>query len=225
MGRPLKREKNHTRQMILRSASKLFIEKGYSETRIRDIAADSKVQYSEVFRIFGDKDRILSELVGLVIDYQFVTTENVLKNITNDKLLHYAFETVLQLYVAESLEHIREMYAVSYSLPHSSKVIYRTITSKLEEVFRDSHPDLDTKDFYELEIATAGIMRGFITVPCDMYFTMERKIHRFLETTLKIYDVSQDKLNEVLEFVHKFNFQDIANELLRNLFNYLKSRT
>ena len=31
------------------------------------------------------------------------------KNVTNDKLLMYAFETVLQLHMAESIEHIREM--------------------------------------------------------------------------------------------------------------------
>lgn len=225
MGRPLKREKSSTRSLILKSASKLFIEKGYSETRIRDIAVDAKVQYSEVFRLFNDKDTILSELVGLVIDFQFLTTEKILKNITSSSLYKYAFETVLQLYVAESIEHIREMYAESYSLPHSSKVIYRTITSKLEEVFKSYLPTYDTKDFYELEIAAAGIMRGFITVPCDMYFTIERKTRRFLETTFKLYEVPSTTTEEVIEFLKQFNFQDIANELLKNLHNYLKSRT
>ena len=225
MGRPLKRERSSTRSLILRSASKLFIERGYSETRIRDIANDAKVQYSEVFRLFQDKDSILSALVGLVIEFQFEMTEKYLNGVTDNKLYKYAFETILQLYVAESVEHIREMYAVSYSLPHSSQVIYRTITSKLEDVFKDLHPKLDTKDFYEYEIATAGIMRGFITVPCDMYFTMERKIRRFLESTLRIYKVSDETIEDVISFVSKFNFQDIANELLHSLFTYLKDRT
>ena len=225
MGRPLKREKSSTRSLILRSASKLFIERGYSETRIRDIANDAKVQYSEVFRLFQDKDSILSALVGLVIEFQFDMTEKHLNGVTDNKLYKYAFETILQLYVAESIEHIREMYAVSYSLPHSSQVIYRTITSKLEDVFKDLHPNLDTKDFYEYEIATAGIMRGFITVPCDMYFTMERKIRRFLESTLRIYKVSDETIEDVIQFVSKFKFQDIANETLHSLFIYLKNRT
>ena len=225
MGRPLKREKHSTRSLILKSASKLFIERGYSETRIRDIAADAKVQYSEVFRLFKDKDTILSELVGLVIEFQFDLTEKHLAGITDSKLFKYAFETVLQLYVAESVEHIREMYAVSYSLPHSSQVIYRTITSKLEEVFKETNPHLDTKDFYEYEIATAGIMRGFITVPCDMYFTMERKIRRFLETTFRIYKLSDEEIEEIINFVSQFKFQDLANELLNSLFVYLKNRT
>ena len=81
------------------------------------------------------------------------------KEKNTDKVLAYIFESVLQLYIAESKEHIREMYSVSYSLMNSSKVIYKTITSKLMEVFKEHLPHLEEKDFYELEIASAGIMK------------------------------------------------------------------
>ena len=225
MARKLNREKNITKSMILHSASKLFLERGYANTKIADIAHDAGITYNEVFRICTDKETILCELVGLVLECQFKETERILKNVTNDKLLMYAFETVLQLHMAESIEHIREMYSVSYSLPHSSKIIYRTITSKLEEVFKSSLPHLETKDFYELEIASAGIMRGFITVPCDIYFTMNRKIKRFLETTFKIYNVSDEKILEVIEFVNQFDFTKIAKDVINSLFDYLQTNT
>ena len=225
MARKLNREKKITKSMILHSASKLFLERGYSNTKILDIANDAGITYNEVFRICTDKETILCELVGLVLECQFKETEKILKGITSDKLKMYAFETVLQLHMAESIEHIREMYVVSYSLPHSSKIIYKTITSKLEEVFKDYLPHLETKDFYELEIASAGIMRGFITVPCDMYFTMNRKINRFLETTFKIYNVSEEKIKETIEFVNQFDFSSIADDVISLLFDYLKSNT
>ena len=135
-----------------------------------------------------------------------------------------AFETVLQLYVAEGVEHIREMYLVSYSLPNASKVVYKTITSKLEDVFKGSLPELETKDFYELEIASAGIMRGYISVPCDMYFTMERKRKRFLETLFKIYDVPKEKVIDIIKFIEQFDFKKHADDLLKSLFNYLESK-
>ena len=225
MARKLNRDKTITKSMILHSASKLFLERGYSNTKILDIANDAGITYNEVFRICNDKETILCELVGLVLECQFKETEKILKDITSDKLKMYAFETVLQLHMAESIEHIREMYIVSYSLPHSSKIIYKTITSKLEEVFKDYLPHLETKDFYELEIASAGIMRGFITVPCDMYFTMNRKINRFLETTFKIYSVSEEKILETIEFVNQFDFSSIADDVISLLFDYLKSNT
>ena len=209
---------------MLHAASKLFIERGYHNTRIKDIANEAGVSYNEVFRILQDKETILCELVGLVLECQFETSKELLKDITDDKLLFYAFETVLQLHIAESKEHIREMYSVSYSLMNSSKVIYKTITSKLMDVFKDHLPHLEEKDFYELEIASAGIMRGYLSIPCDMYFTMKRKVRKFLETTFKIYDVSKEKIEAAIEFVSKFDFKEISLNVINNLFKYLESR-
>ncbi len=71
MPRPLNRKKEETRSLILHSAAKLFIEQGYSNTRIKDIANDANVSYNDVFRLFEEKDNILSELVGLVLEFQF----------------------------------------------------------------------------------------------------------------------------------------------------------
>lgn len=225
MARPTKRGKELTKSMILHSASKLFLERGYEETRIKDIALDAGISYNEVFRICTDKENILCELVGLVLERQFEVSKEILTGKTNDKILFYAFETVLQLNMAEAIEHIREMYLVSYSLQNSSRVIYNTITNKLEEVFKDHLPHLQTKDFYELEIASAGIMRGFLSVPCDIYFTMDRKVKRFLETTFKIYDIKEEKILEAINFVEQFDFRAIALNVIDSLYKYLDDRT
>ena len=44
-----------------------------------------------------------------------------------------------------------------------------------------------------MEIASAGIMRSFMAVPCGLYSTPEAKIARFLDYTLKIYNVPAKK--------------------------------
>ena len=139
--------------------------------------------------------------------------------------MFYAFETTLQLYLAESSEHMREMYNVSYSLFNSSQKVYNTITNKLEYIFKEHLPHLETKDFYELEIASAGVMRNFMSVPCNMYFTMERKIRRFLEATFLIYRVDDKKIEEAINFVSKFNFKEISKDLLDSLLDYLEHKT
>ena len=57
-----------------------------------------------------------------------------------------------------------------------------------------------------------------------MYFTMKRKVRKFLETTFKIYDVSKEKIEEAIEFVSKFDFNEISLNVINNLFIYLESR-
>ena len=208
---------------ILRSAAKLFLEKGYKNTTMNELAKVSNISYGALFRTFEDKEAVLCELVGYVLEAQFEMSEKLLKDY-EDKILFYAFETTLQLYLAESSEHVREMYIVSYSLFNSSQKVYDTITNKLEYIFKEHLPNLETKDFYELEIASAGIMRNFMSVPCDIHFTMEHKIRRFLETTFLIYRVDDKKINEAIEFISKFDFKEIANDLLTSLLNYLETK-
>lgn len=215
-------EKNQSK--ILHAAASLFLEKGFRETKMAELAQNAGVSYGALFRAFDDKDTILSELVALVLEAQFEAAERMVAGKTEDRILFYAAETTLQLYMAESSEHMREMYAVSYSLPKSMDTVYHTITNKLEYVFGEHLPHLETKDFYELEIASGGIMRSFMTVPCDMYFTMDRKVRRFLETTFLVYRVPDEKIREAIDFVSRFDYPTLARRTIDTLLVYLKSK-
>lgn len=224
MPRPLNRERGKTRTLVLHSATKLFIENGYTNTRIKDIAVDSGVGYNEIFRMFIDKDNLLSQLIDLVIEHQFEMSKKYLKD-QNDGLLLYVFECALQLYISELSDNIREMYAVSYSMPNTSHKIYDYITGKLETVFKKYLPEYETKDFYELEIAAAGIMRGFIINPCNMYFTMDRKINRFVKTLLKIFEVPKEEIDEIIKTITTFDMKLYAKEVMDTLYEYISTRT
>ena len=78
------------------------------------------------------------------------------------------------------------------------------------------------KDFYELELASGGIMRSFLSVPCDRYFTMERKIKRFIETTLLVYEVPKSKIEMGINFVSQFDFKYLADLTIKNMLKYLE---
>lgn len=214
-----------TKSKLLHIVAGMFLEQGYHKTTLRDISAESGVAYSSLINIFGSKEGILSELVEFVLEGQFEATAKLLQGVTEDKILFYAAETTLQLYMAESHEHIREMYAVSYSLPETSKKIYGAITHKQEQIFAELLPELDTKDFYCLEIASGGIMRSFMTVPCDMFFTMEMKVRFFLESAFRVYKVPEEKIAEAIEFVSGFDFAAIAESVIKNMLSYLESKT
>jgi len=175
--------------------------------------------------MFVDKDNLLSHLVNLVIEHQFEKSVEYLKDQSEDKLLLYIFECVLQLYICEINDNIREMYAVSYSMPSTSHKIYDYITEKLENVFHKYLPEYETKDFYELEIAAAGIMRGFIINPCNMYFTIDRKVNRFIKTLLKIFEVPKEEVEDVIKKIEKFNMKEYSKEVVDTLYEYISNRT
>ena len=88
---------------------------------------------------------------------------------------------------------LRELYMTAYSLQSTSEYIYQNISKKLETFFAPYLPGAQASDFYELEIASAGVMRGFMGRPCDLYFTIERKLRRFLSCCMRLYCVPEEK--------------------------------
>ena len=213
------------RSKVLHVAARLFLEKGYTNTSLREISAAAGVAYGSMTFAFGTKEGILSELVEFVLDGQFEAAERLVKGRTEDKILFYAVETTLQLYMAESSDHIRELYTCSYSQEASSKKIYNKITLKLSEIFKETYPQFQMVDFFEKELASAGVMRNYMTRPCDLFFPMERKVRAFLENTFLIYEVPREKIEEAVDFVSGYDFESIASEVISNMLAYLESRT
>lgn len=212
------------RSKVLRAAAKMFIESGYEKTSIAKMAEAAQVNRGSLCFVFKDKESILCELVSHVLQMQFDLATELLGDKASDKILFYAVETILQLHIAESSEQMREMYNVSYSMPNCANVIYRFITARLEAAFSDRLPDWETKDFYEREIAAAGIMRNFMSVPCDLYFTMDRKIRAFLESTFLLFRVPDEKIAEVIAFVETLDWDSVIESATDRLPEYFDSK-
>lgn len=223
---PAKRKSGaEVKSRVLHAAAKLFLTVGYDKASIIRIADAAEVNRGSLCFVFKDKESMVCELVSHVIDHQFAAVTDLLKDKTDDKVLFYAAATVLQLYIAESSEHMREMYNVAYSMSNSSEIIFHKLTEKQQEVFAPYLPGWEVKDFYEREIASAGIMRNHISVPCDIYYTMDRKIKTFLESTLLIYRVPDEKIAEAVAFVARFDWSTIADQVIATMLAYLESKT
>ena len=131
-----------TKDKVLHSAAVMFLERGYEKTSIREIADHAGVNRGSVLFAIKSKEHLLCMLVAYVLEGQFETSKKLMAGKTADPVLYYAVETALQLYMAESSEAVRELYAVAYSLPSTSELIYRMVTEKLERIFNHLGYDL-----------------------------------------------------------------------------------
>ncbi|MCD7863517.1 MAG: TetR/AcrR family transcriptional regulator [Lachnospiraceae bacterium] len=221
MAKVSKEQSEEMKRRIVNAAAKSILEKGFTNTTVRSITSKLGISIGTFNSHFRTKEDVLCELIAFVLDQQFSISEKLIAGKTDDKLLLYAAETVLQLHIAEMDENLRDVYSAAYSLPKTSALIQQKVTIKIEDIFREYLPGLETKDFYILEIATGGIMRGFMTVPCSMWFTMEQKTEAFLKNAFRLYDVPPEKIQEAVAFVKQFNFEKIAKETLSGILQYL----
>ena len=202
-----------TQQKVLRAAVALFLENGYTKTTTGEIAKAAGIGQSSFFHVFPSKEALLLELVKRMFSGQFALAGQ--HSGEQDPVLLYAVETALQLHIAELTEPLRELYVTGYSLPSTSAYIYRSTAERLQGIFGEYLPHAQAKDFYEMEIASAGIMRSFMAVPCDLYFTAEVKIARFLDCALKLYDVPEEKRAAITAAVLRLDLHAMAADIIQ----------
>lgn len=203
-----------TQQKMLRSAVMHFLQKGYEGATTAEIARGAGMTPSSFFRAYPSKEALLLELVK----WLFVGQYDLAQQISNsdDPMLICAVEGALELHTAEMNEQLRELYVTAYTLPTTSVYIYRSMSQRLYDAFRQFQPEAKAKDFYEMEIASASMIRGYMAIPCDMYFTIEDKITRFLDCALKLYSVDAEERKRIISTTLSINTRKIAEDILRS---------
>ena len=210
---------------ILTAATALFMQKGFERTTFVDIAKLSDVPKSKILYEFASKEEILSLLVTKFLDGVAKASDAVSKKLTDDKIQIFMASEVLQIYMAEMSDDMRNLYLAGYSMPKTSEEVLKRRTEILYREFGNMLPYLEFKDFYELEIASMGIMRAYMSVPCTMYFTLEAKTDRLISTILKIYDIDNKRIEEVKEFMKKIDFEAVAKKTVEDVFEELGIKT
>lgn len=170
-------DSHEAKKKILSASAKFFLEHGYNETTMNDILSSAGVSCGTFQNIFKTKSGVLFELVRLLFESKISQDEKIIKE--KKPGFVYAEEAAVRIVIAERNENMRQLYTVAYNTPSTAEYIYQQTSSKLFELFSSYRPELTESDFYELEIGTAGIMRSYVTRPCDKYFTLEKKLLRF----------------------------------------------
>lgn len=214
-------EKEATKRRILAASVKLFIEQGYYKTSLSGIVKEAGVSFSSFQNIFKTKDGVLLDLAEIMFDSQFEAARSVVENNNLKPVLLYSLETAIQLTITELNENIREVYVEAYSNLAAAEYIYQRTAVELERIFSQYNPEYVNSDFYETDIGSSGIMRGFMSRKCDQYFTLEKKLTKFLKMTLRAYNVPNEEIDEAVAYVLSLDIRGISNKIMNTLFEAL----
>lgn len=196
------------------------MEQGYKNTTVSQIVQKAEVSNSSFQNIFRAKDGVLTELVEFMFGSQF----GMAKKIAGENLppvYVYAVETAIQMTLTELNENLREIYTEAYTQKEASEYIFRETAKELYSIFGSYQPQLTEKDFYILEIGSAGIMRSYMAHPCDEELNLSRKITCFLTMSLSAYKVPEKEQQEVVAFIQSLNIREISEKVMQKLFEEL----
>ena len=212
-----------TEKRILQACVRLFLENGYRRTTLLQIFKEAQVSSGRFQNLFRSKDGVLLELVNFMFENQFGTARSV-AGAELPPVYVYAAETALQITLTELNENLREIYLEAYTQEHLLDYIQRATAKELHRIFGPYQPELTEQDFYELELGTAGLMRGYMANPCTADFPLERKLEKFLTLALRGYKVPEEELKKVLSFLAGLDIRGIAQKVMEELFRQLAMR-
>ena len=216
-------DKEDSRQRILSACVQLFIEQGYHNTTPKQILSAADVASGTFYYIFKAKSGVLVDLTDFIFDRQFENARRILGE-EADPILLYTVETAIQLTLVELNENLREIYVEAYSQPEVLTLLHERIAAELKRIFSAYLPDCSESDFYELEIGTSGIMRGFMARQCDMYFTLDKKLSRFLRMTFDVFSVPEKVQQKALEYLAGLDIRKIAGDVTQRMFAALEEK-
>lgn len=209
-----------TKKRILAVCVKLFLEKGYKQTTLAEINEKASVSYSQFQNIFRAKDGVLTELVGVMFSSQFGAARKIVGSALPPTYV-YAVETAIQMTLTELNENLREIYMEAYTHQEASEYIHRETAKELYQIFGPYHPELTARDFYDMEIGSAGIMRGYMAHPCDEELTLKKKLRLFLTMSLRVYNVPKEEMEQAIRFVEGLDIRTVSERVMQELFKAL----
>mgnify|MGYP002560386424 CR=1 FL=1 len=211
------------KRRILTVCVKLFLEKGYKRTTVAEIVQKADVSNSTFQNIFRAKDGVLTELAQFMLSNQFAMARST-AGTQLPPIYVYAVETAIQMTLTELNENLREIYIEAYTEKEASEYILRETAKELHGIFGSYLPDATERDFYDMEIGSASIMRGYMAHPCDEELTLEKKLRLFFCMSLRAYRVPEDELEQVIRFVEGLDIRGIAEQVMQKLFKALAMR-
>ena len=211
------------KKRILTVCVRLFLEKGYKRSTLAEIIKKADVSYSTFQNIFRAKDGVLTELVEFMFSNQFAMARDE-AGAKLPPVYVYAVETAIQMTLTELNENLREIYIEAYTEKEASEYILRETAKELHGIFGSYLPDATERDFYDMEIGSASIMRGYMAHPCDEELTLEKKLRLFLTMSLRAYNVPKEETEQAIRFVEGLDIRTISEQVMQELFKALAMR-
>ena len=216
-------EKEESRKKILSACVRLFWVQGFRKTPPKQILQEAGVSAGTFYNLYKSKAGVLMELTDFMFSQQFGIAGKLSAGGASPALV-YALETSIQLALTELNENLREIYIEVYTQPDILERIRQKTTAELQRIFGPYLPECSASDFYEMDIGTAAIMRGYMERPCGLYFTLERKIECFLRMTLTVYHVPEAQISEILQTIAALDIRTIADSVMQRLFTALQMK-
>ena len=216
----LQRKGKATKLEIIRVASRMFFEGGYTATTIRAICAELGISPGHLMFYFPSKEHLLAEVVDILCDFQW----KLMKRVTDEgatQLMAICFEMMTMASACEQSEIARDFYLSSYTSPLTLEIIRRNDSERAREVFCEFCPEWSDTQYIEAENLISGIEYAtFMTTASSA--PLDVRISGALNAIMLIYNVPEEKRRDKIKKALSLDYRKYGREILSEFIKYVE---
>ena len=204
---------------IIKSASELFFEKGFSKTTSSELCRKLEIGTGNLTFYFPTKEHVLAVLVQMMIDYQWKEMENAADE-GKSSLLAYCLELTTLAAINEEIPQMNEFLVESYSHPMTLDLIRANDVEKVKQVFAEYTEGWDDERFTEIEAIISGIEYATI-MKTEHSATLERRIEGALNSIMLLMGVPEETRQKKIKKVFAMDYLSIGRKVYEDFKQYV----
>ena len=207
---------------IIKLATKLFIENGYSSTSIKKISQILDISPGNLTFYFPTKEHLLAELVDELFEFQTKMMDHAAEE-GKTSLLAYCLELTAIAVACEENEAAKDFYVSSYTSPLTLQRIRKNDVEKTKSVFGEFCEDFTEEQWVETENIVSGIEYAVI-MTSERDTPLSTQISHTLNAIMLLYGVPKELRDKKIEKVLNMDYRAIGNRILKEFRIYIESR-
>ena len=214
-----KKTDNETKLGIVRVATGMFLERGYSNTSVRAIANDLNISSGNVTFYFPSKEHLLAVMTELLCDFQWCMMQKELDE-GRTSLMAICLELVAMAAICQENETAKDLYLAAYTNPLSLEIIRRNDARRAKEVFGEYCTNWTDEQFREAEVLVSGIEYATL-MTTDYTVPLEVRIVGALNQIMVLYNVPQEVRDVKIRKVLAVDYGSIGRRIFTEFTEYI----
>lgn len=210
---------NETKNAIIRVAIEMFLERGFTNTSARAIAAELGISTGNITFYFPSKEHLLMVLVEMLCDSQWSMLEQQADE-EETALMAFCMETMTVAVACEQNEIARDLFLSVFQSELCRNLLRENHVARAERIFSEYCGDWTHQQFQIAEILVMGIQYAVI-IPTDVEIPLSERIAGALNQILSIYGVPENNRAEKIRRILALDYNDIRQRVREGSLRYV----
>ena len=214
-----KRKPTPTKRVIIKAASELFFENGFSKTTATELCKKANISTGNLTFYFPTKEHILADIVKMMCDFQWKEMESA-ANEGRSSLLVYCLELTTMVAVGEEMPEMQDFFVAAYAHGIPLDIIRANDVEKVKQVFSEYTQSWDDERYTENEAITSGIEYATI-MKTEHSASVEHRIEGALNTIMMLFDVPEQTRKTKVAKVLGMDYRAIGRKVYEDFKKYV----